>query len=62
MAVRPNVPPNAPIEEQPAIGIIGMGAMGSLYARCFSQAGWKKSFLSTYSSTYPLTPCQDIHL
>ena len=40
--VRPDVTPDAPIDEQPAIGLIGMGAMGNLYAKCLSAAGWKK--------------------
>ena len=40
--VRPDVTPDSPIDEQPSIGLIGMGAMGNMYARCFSEAGWKK--------------------
>ncbi|KAF9264094.1 Prephenate dehydrogenase [Marasmius fiardii PR-910] len=36
------VSPNDPIETQPTIGLIGMGAMGSMYANIFSEAGWKK--------------------
>ncbi|KIY71821.1 prephenate dehydrogenase [Cylindrobasidium torrendii FP15055 ss-10] len=32
----------APANEQPTIGIIGMGLMGSMYARVLTQAGWKK--------------------
>ncbi|KAJ3724839.1 prephenate dehydrogenase [Lentinula raphanica] len=36
------VSPNDPIESQPTIGIIGMGAMGKMYAKLFAKAGWKK--------------------
>ena len=42
MMVRPDVDPNTPIEHQPAIGLIGMGAMGTMYAKYLSAAGWKK--------------------
>ena len=42
MAPKPDVTPAAPEDEQPAIGLIGMGAMGGLYARILSEAGWKK--------------------
>jgi prephenate dehydrogenase (NADP+) len=34
--------PTSPEDEQPAIGLIGMGAMGRMYADCFSKAGWKR--------------------
>jgi len=37
-----DVTPNHPIEEQPTIGLIGMGAMGTMYAKLLSEAGWKK--------------------
>jgi prephenate dehydrogenase (NADP+) len=40
--VGPDVTPNAPVDEQPTIGLIGMGAMGQMYASCLSAAGWKK--------------------
>jgi hypothetical protein len=40
--VRPDVTPDAPVDEQPTIGLIGMGAMGKLYANCLSAAGWKR--------------------
>ncbi|KAI0039117.1 prephenate dehydrogenase [Auriscalpium vulgare] len=40
--IRPDVTPDAPVDEQPTIGLIGMGAMGKLYARNLSAAGWKK--------------------
>ncbi len=42
MTIRPDVTPESPVDEQPAIGLIGMGAMGNMYARLLSQAGWKK--------------------
>jgi hypothetical protein len=38
----PDVTPDAPYDEQPAIGLIGMGAMGTMYAQHLSAAGWKK--------------------
>ena len=38
-----NVTPDAPVHAQPTIGLIGMGAMGYMYAKLLSQAGWKKS-------------------
>lgn len=41
--IRPDVTPSAPVEEQPTIGLIGMGAMGRMYANLLSEAGWKKS-------------------
>jgi prephenate dehydrogenase (NADP+) len=40
--IRPDVTPDAPVEEQPTIGLIGMGSMGKMYARYLSAAGWKK--------------------
>ncbi|KAG2136081.1 uncharacterized protein EDB93DRAFT_1254064 [Suillus bovinus] len=40
--VRIDVSPNDPAEEQPTIGLIGMGAMGAMYAKHLSKAGWKK--------------------
>jgi len=40
--LRPDVSPDAPISEQPTIGLIGMGAMGRMYAKYLSDAGWKK--------------------
>jgi hypothetical protein len=38
----PDVSPASPVEVQPTIGLIGMGAMGRMYAKYLSQAGWKK--------------------
>lgn len=40
--VRTNISPNDPAEEHPTIGLIGMGAMGAMYAKHLSKAGWKK--------------------
>lgn len=40
--VKPDVTPDAPVEEQPAIGLIGMGAMGTMYAKQLAAAGWKR--------------------
>lgn len=40
--IRPDVTPDVPVEDQPAIGLIGMGAMGNMYAKYLSAAGWKK--------------------
>ena len=40
--IRPDVTPQDPIDEQPTIGLIGMGGMGTMYAKYLSEAGWKK--------------------
>ena len=40
--IRPGVSTDSPIEEQPAIGVIGMGAMGTMYAHYLALGGWKK--------------------
>jgi len=40
--VSATVTPDRPLSEQPAIGLIGMGAMGTMYANRLSSAGWKK--------------------
>ncbi|KAF8550978.1 Prephenate dehydrogenase, partial [Imleria badia] len=42
MFIPVDVSPNHPIDQQPTIGLIGMGAMGAMYARHLSDAGWKK--------------------
>ena len=39
---QPDVTPDLPIADQPTIGLIGMGAMGRMYAKHLSNAGWKK--------------------
>ena len=41
-----NVTPQDPVEDQPAIGLIGMGGMGNMYAKYLSAAGWKKCVIS----------------
>jgi len=47
--VHPEVTPSSPTENQPTIGLIGMGAMGRMYAKYLGQAGWCRyvSSLST---------------
>jgi len=45
MAIPEDVTPQSPIEEQPVIGLIGMGAMGTMYAKQLADAGWKKCAL-----------------
>jgi len=40
--VRPDVTPDAPYDEQPVIGLIGMGEMGRMYAKHLSKAGWMR--------------------
>lgn len=34
--------PTVAMADQPSIGLIGMGAMGKMYAKLLSKAGWKK--------------------
>jgi prephenate dehydrogenase (NADP+) len=41
-SMRFDATPDAPIEDQPVIGIIGMGEMGKMYANILSAAGWAK--------------------
>ena len=45
MNISIDVSPNHPIDQQPTIGLIGMGAMGTMYAKHLSNAGWKKYVL-----------------
>ena len=52
LSVDPNVTPDAPAAEQPVLGIIGMGAMGKMYAKYLSKAGWKR-----YESIEALFAC-----
>ena len=40
--LRSDITPDAPLDEQPTIGLIGMGEMGRMYAKRLSQAGWGK--------------------
>ncbi|KAH9952021.1 Prephenate dehydrogenase [Amylocystis lapponica] len=46
------VTPDLPLEQQPAIGIIGMGSMGGMYARYLSAAGWKRIYVCDQPSRY----------
>ncbi|OBZ65734.1 putative prephenate dehydrogenase [NADP(+)] [Grifola frondosa] len=50
--VRPDVTPNSPPDEHPAIGLIGMGAMGTMYAKYLADAGWKKIYVCDQASKY----------
>jgi len=70
--IRPDVTPDAPVDEQPAIGLIGMGVMGRMYAQCLSAAGWKKinvcdipeaydSLRAAYKDTPGITALRDGH-
>ena len=38
----PSVTPSSPTECQPTIGLIGMGAMGRMYAQRLGAAGWRR--------------------
>ncbi|KAJ6502195.1 hypothetical protein C8R45DRAFT_611730 [Mycena sanguinolenta] len=44
--------PSSPLEEQPTIGLIGMGAMGRMYAKYLSSAGWKKIHVCDLPAKY----------
>ncbi|KXN83300.1 putative prephenate dehydrogenase [NADP(+)] [Leucoagaricus sp. SymC.cos] len=50
--VDPNVTPEAPEDAQPTIGLIGMGAMGQMYAKFLSQVGWKKILVCDLPEKY----------
>ncbi|EGN95329.1 hypothetical protein SERLA73DRAFT_187631 [Serpula lacrymans var. lacrymans S7.3] len=63
---------NDPIQDQPTIGLIGMGAMGTMYTKYLSEAGWKKiavcdiptkyeSLKSAYQGTPGVTVYPDGH-
>ncbi|KDQ50412.1 hypothetical protein JAAARDRAFT_199970 [Jaapia argillacea MUCL 33604] len=47
-----DVHPDTPVELQPTIGLIGMGAMGRMYAKHLSEAGWKKIHVCDIPSKY----------
>ncbi|KAJ7685487.1 hypothetical protein DFH06DRAFT_44565 [Mycena polygramma] len=47
-----DVSPESPVEKQPTIGLIGMGAMGRMYAKYLSKAGWKKIHVCDLPSKY----------
>jgi prephenate dehydrogenase (NADP+) len=40
--MNPHATPESSFEEQPVIGLIGMGEMGRMYAKYLSAAGWKR--------------------
>lgn len=40
--VSPHVTTSSLLRDQPTIGLIGMGAMGRMYANRLSDAGWRK--------------------
>lgn len=40
--VRFDVTPDAPADEHPAIGVIGMGSMGTMYVKYLAAGGWKR--------------------
>lgn len=42
MPIPDDITPRSPVERQPVIGLIGMGAMGTMYAKYLARAGWKK--------------------
>ncbi|KAL0577506.1 prephenate dehydrogenase (NADP(+)) [Marasmius crinis-equi] len=46
------VSPNDPVETQPTLGLIGMGAMGKMYANLLSKAGWKKIHVCDLPAKY----------
>ncbi|KAJ7510185.1 prephenate dehydrogenase [Mycena galericulata] len=48
----PDVSPASPPEKQPSIGLIGMGAMGRMYAKYLSKAGWKKIHVCDLPNKY----------
>jgi hypothetical protein len=54
----PRVSPSFLQQDQPVIGIIGMGAMGNMYAKLFSAAGWKRSVAFHHSRSPPYDPSQ----
>ncbi|KAL0948742.1 hypothetical protein HGRIS_008875 [Hohenbuehelia grisea] len=68
----PTLSPETPLMDQPTIGLIGMGAMGRMYAKYLSEAGWKKihvcdqpqkydSLRSEYQSADGITVLPDGH-
>ncbi|KAG5640976.1 hypothetical protein DXG03_006469 [Asterophora parasitica] len=70
--IDPLVSPSSPRDAQPTIGLIGMGAMGRMYAKYLSEAGWQKinvcdlpskhaDLVRDYASTPHITPMVDGH-
>ncbi|KAF9447551.1 hypothetical protein P691DRAFT_760657 [Macrolepiota fuliginosa MF-IS2] len=50
--VNPNITPDVPEHAQPVIGLIGMGAMGRMYAKLLSQVGWRKIYVCDLPERY----------
>ncbi|KAL0947884.1 hypothetical protein HGRIS_010519 [Hohenbuehelia grisea] len=50
--IDPKVSPDALVEQQPVIGIIGMGSMGRMYARRLAEAGWRKIYVCDQLEKY----------
>ncbi|KAG6808734.1 hypothetical protein H0H92_003059 [Tricholoma furcatifolium] len=50
--IDPNCSPSSPRDAQPTIGLIGMGAMGRMYAKYLSEAGWLKINVCDLPSKY----------
>ncbi|TFY63152.1 hypothetical protein EVJ58_g3403 [Rhodofomes roseus] len=50
--IRTDISPDSPVEEQPAIGVIGMGSMGTMYAKFLYEGGWKKIYVCDQPSKY----------
>ncbi|KAL1745050.1 hypothetical protein HDZ31DRAFT_37267 [Schizophyllum fasciatum] len=50
--VRSDVTAASPAEEQPIIGLIGMGAMGKMYAKALSEGGWKRIHVCDLPNKY----------
>ncbi|KAF8663979.1 hypothetical protein AX16_000831 [Volvariella volvacea WC 439] len=50
--VAPDVQPTSPVDEQPTIGLIGMGDMGKMYAKHLSEAGWRKIHVCDLPAKY----------
>lgn len=44
--------PQSPIDVQPTIGIIGMGAMGRMYTKYLAEGGWKKIYVCDIPAKY----------
>ncbi|KAJ7709536.1 prephenate dehydrogenase [Mycena rosella] len=51
-SLRDDISPATPVEDQPTIGLIGMGAMGRMYAKYLSKAGWKKIHVCDLPAKY----------
>ncbi|KAJ7085760.1 hypothetical protein B0H15DRAFT_846283 [Mycena belliarum] len=47
-----DVSPDAAVDDQPTIGLIGMGAMGRMYAKYLSAGGWKRIHVCDIPAKY----------